>query len=400
MRFRAKDKDGVLLVEINLTDFPATIGRKASASITIRNSNVSSKHAELNWDGKLLTVTDLSSSNGTYFDNERITKKSVTLPCTFVLGGTVVVEIDASSAAKTILTKPGSQDNIAAGKSVPLDKIAAGKPVPLGKIAAGKPVPPGKIAAGKPVPPGKNIAVKTPLKAKTAAAKSVPPVSTSTKGALENSEAIDAWDQYWHLLRKMSVRNYGNTMVGLMCGFFLLNSLLIPKASLNLEDALVIIGVLVMAAPLAALLALPGLFIRRKYEFKPVFFQTSFTLMLGSIYLIVLRPGFLVEDTGVICQVLSFLVLLVAFVGTAYVFLFSTIAYHAGSKLGLFSVVFGLIICLGQAENLISVDKQHLMHSAMFGELFHETRSLAGKPVEVNAVAEEIRSFGKRFPTP
>src|SRR5262245_14395191 len=75
--------DGVVLVLVmnpglreeqtfTLSPGKATIGRTKATSIYCLHKSLSRKHAQLDFDGIRLTITDLQSKNGIYFNGRRI----------------------------------------------------------------------------------------------------------------------------------------------------------------------------------------------------------------------------------------------------------------------------------------------------------------------------------------
>ncbi len=52
----------------------ASIGRHPQCTVTVSQPSVSRRHARLDFDGQSCTVEDLQSSNGTYVNNQRITR--------------------------------------------------------------------------------------------------------------------------------------------------------------------------------------------------------------------------------------------------------------------------------------------------------------------------------------
>ena len=55
------------------TDHGLTIGRASDNDLVVAHPSVSAHHAELHFDGEQFLLRDLSSSNGTFVNGERIT---------------------------------------------------------------------------------------------------------------------------------------------------------------------------------------------------------------------------------------------------------------------------------------------------------------------------------------
>ena len=49
-----------------------TVGRTRARDLHIKDSAVSEKHAELHWEGRRWTVTDVGSSNGTVLNGRKL----------------------------------------------------------------------------------------------------------------------------------------------------------------------------------------------------------------------------------------------------------------------------------------------------------------------------------------
>ena len=51
-----------------------TVGRTKARDLHIKDSAVSEKHAELHWEGRRWTVTDVGSSNGTVLNGRKLSE--------------------------------------------------------------------------------------------------------------------------------------------------------------------------------------------------------------------------------------------------------------------------------------------------------------------------------------
>jgi len=75
-----------VLKEVGIGDRPVTIGRLPDNDLQVDNLAVSSHHARIYREGKQLVVEDLGSTNGTFLNNQRITKASVKNGDTVLVG--------------------------------------------------------------------------------------------------------------------------------------------------------------------------------------------------------------------------------------------------------------------------------------------------------------------------
>ena len=76
IQIQLKFKDDVLkIIESDMDEI--TIGRKKKNTIQIDNLQVSNKHARIVKHGSNYFIEDLKSTNGTFLNNEKITKEPV-----------------------------------------------------------------------------------------------------------------------------------------------------------------------------------------------------------------------------------------------------------------------------------------------------------------------------------
>ena len=59
-----------------------TVGRTRARDLHIKDSAVSEKHAELRWEGRKWTVTDVGSSNGTVLNGRKLSEGKDRCACT------------------------------------------------------------------------------------------------------------------------------------------------------------------------------------------------------------------------------------------------------------------------------------------------------------------------------
>lgn len=113
-------QDGNQFFENKFDKFSVTIGREDGVDLVIQDKSISRKHLVIEYENSKMYVTDLGSSNGTYVDNQKITKRTEVKADSHVRAGKITLQI-IPPAIKIIkiedleLSKPG--------------KIAQGQPV-------------------------------------------------------------------------------------------------------------------------------------------------------------------------------------------------------------------------------------------------------------------------------
>jgi len=75
-----------VLKEVGISDRPVTIGRLPDNDIQVDNLAVSSHHARVYREGNSIVVEDLGSLNGTFLNNQRITKSTAKNGDTILIG--------------------------------------------------------------------------------------------------------------------------------------------------------------------------------------------------------------------------------------------------------------------------------------------------------------------------
>jgi pSer/pThr/pTyr-binding forkhead associated (FHA) protein len=79
-----------------LGEFVLTIGRLPECTITLADTNVSRKHAEVRPDGSGYVVSDLGSTNGTFVNGMRITQHELSDGDVITFGGATKITFEAS----------------------------------------------------------------------------------------------------------------------------------------------------------------------------------------------------------------------------------------------------------------------------------------------------------------
>ena len=81
--------------------FPIIIGRDKTSDFVLNNdSNISRKHALIDSDGSKIWLKDLNSTNGSYADNVRITKKTEITDGTIIILGNTWIELISDKIVK------------------------------------------------------------------------------------------------------------------------------------------------------------------------------------------------------------------------------------------------------------------------------------------------------------
>jgi two-component system NtrC family sensor kinase len=79
------------------------VGREAGNRIQLHDTEVSRHHAEIRWTGNEFLVCDLSSSNGTFVNNERVERRELTSGDQLQIGRTVMLFTGPSDAPSSSL---------------------------------------------------------------------------------------------------------------------------------------------------------------------------------------------------------------------------------------------------------------------------------------------------------
>jgi pSer/pThr/pTyr-binding forkhead associated (FHA) protein len=113
---------GNLPFRLNVGSF--VVGRTKGAAILIKDTTLSRQHARLIRTADSLVIEDLSSRNGTFVNEERITRQTVELGDEIRLGG-VICQLAASplSASDGDESETTSTMQFAAGTTVEFDEL-------------------------------------------------------------------------------------------------------------------------------------------------------------------------------------------------------------------------------------------------------------------------------------
>jgi hypothetical protein len=351
IRFRLKDASGTVLAEKLVTQFPVSFGRAAANGVSVGDAGISSKHAEIDWDGNHLHLRDLSSRNGTFVNDKSVDEMVLNLPCIFRLGSQVTVEAEEATSSESNFLSPNA--------------------------------------------PHKAPAVFRPTLPQPTVMRDV---ETVVATVVVEPLPVYGEERYWMQLRAISPQEASGAALVLAAAIFL-GHFLVFRESL-LESFAVAASELVISlaagALAAALLALPGALLRGEYSFKPLFLQIVAGGLLGFLDLS-LRAGFLYDLGGFGVRLLCLPIAVIICVSGPYVFLFSTFPHKFARKL---FITAGLIAFAGvaaQGYSIFSYNRPALLHSAFVGD-FHASRGLAGTQTGVKAVTDDLRAFGAEHP--
>jgi pSer/pThr/pTyr-binding forkhead associated (FHA) protein len=348
IRFRLMAANGKVLAEKTLGQFPVIFGRGAESGVEVRDAGVSSRHAEIDWDGTHLHLRDVGSRNGTFVNDESVSEIVLNLPCTFRLGSQIIVEAELlDSQANSTGAIPSAAHRL------------------------------------------------------PAVFRASPPQSKAASEALDHAITVEpppsvGEERYWHWLRNVAPAKVGVaavflTFMLLVCHWLVFRESLAESAFVALAA---LIGGLLASAISAALLALPGALFRAEYVFKPLFLQ-SFGAVLVSSFGLALRPAFLYDQFGILARIFCVLLAALVCVSGPYVFLFTTFPHRQSRRLFLISGVLSALLLSSQAYSLFTMSKRALVHAAFVGD-FHASRGLAGATMPVGAVTNQLREFGAR----
>lgn len=350
IRVRMRTVAGADLGEKVLDDFPVLVGRDSSCGLVLTEPGISSRHVELDWDGGALAVRDAGSRNGTYFGKEKISQKRLELPCELLLGSVVIIELEAVGAA-----------NAMAVRATPLPK------------AFRRPEPPAPVMT-------------------------TPPELVETV-VIEEAVVIEGWEVYWHAAKNLKPRPLLFAMVGLAFLHGLLHHLVFREGFFySLGVGLGVAAVSAVVALLtAAIMAVPGIVFRGKFDFKPLYVQQCLGIMVLTFHVGILRPAYLMEYFGYLAQALSLPLIAVCSIAGSYMFFFNTFSHKHERKLMIVAMIFAALAIFSEGSKVFTVDRQELMREALMGK-YSTARGLAGSKAEVNAVTDDIRQFGRKFP--
>jgi hypothetical protein len=351
IRFRLKAADGTVLAEKLISQFPVSFGRASSNGVAVGDAGISSKHAEIDWDGNHLHLRDLSSRNGTFVNDKNVEEMVLNLPCIFRLGSQVTVEAELASSSESSFALPNA--------------------------------------------PHKAPAVFRPTLPQNTVMRDVEPIVATV---VVEPKPVYAEERYWELLRAVSPRTASGVALALAAAIFLGHYLVFRESVLEsfAVAATELVISLAAGAIAAALLALPGALLRGEYSFKPLFLQ----LVAGGLLVFLelsLRAGFLYDLGGYGVRLLCLLIVVIGGVSWPYVFLFSTFPHKFGRQLVIAAGLITFVGVVAEGYSIFTYNRPALLHSAFVGD-FHASRGLAGSQTNVKAITDDLRAFGAEHP--
>lgn len=167
------------LKEVGLGDRPVTIGRGPDNDIHIDNLAVSTHHAKIYKDAGRVIIEDLNSLNGTFMNNQRITKSFLKIGDKILIGKHHIVLDDTISGEAPVAAPkaaaPKIQETVmldAKARKALLDQALAAQQA-AGGAATGAPAAPaaaarpGGTAVQAPVPPRVKVPTLAVIAGKT-----------------------------------------------------------------------------------------------------------------------------------------------------------------------------------------------------------------------------------------
>lgn len=165
------------LKEVGLGERPVTIGRGPDNDIHIDNLAVSTHHAKIYKDAGRVIIEDLNSLNGTFMNNQRITKSFLKIGDKILIGKHHILLDDTISGEAPVaapkVSAPKIQETVmldAKARKALLDQALAAKAGGAGSPVATAPAAvarPGGTAVATPVPPRVKVPTLVVMAGKT-----------------------------------------------------------------------------------------------------------------------------------------------------------------------------------------------------------------------------------------
>lgn len=351
LKVRMETVAGVDLGEKSFSEFPLVIGREPDCALVLGEGGISGRHVELNWDGEWLSVRDLGSRNGTFVGKEKVSEVKLELPAVITVGNVVLLHLELEEAITALSPRPMSL------------------PKPLKR-----PEPPVPVHTESPELVAKVVEV-------------------------EEAVVIEGWELYWHKVKDQNPRPVLLAMMGLGVIYGFLHLIVFREGflfSLGVGMGAAIASA-IFAIITAGIFAVPGILFRGKYDFKPLYIQQCVGTMVLTFYAGILRPAFLMSYFGYLAQGISILLIAACSIAGCYMFFFNTFSHKYERRLMIISMIVALIAIAGEARKVFSVERQELMQEALMGK-YRTARGLAGSTTNVNAISEDLKAFGRKFP--
>ncbi len=163
-----------MLKEVALSDRPITIGRGPDNDIHIDNLAISTHHAKIYKDAGRVIIEDLNSLNGTFMNNQRITKSFLKIGDKILIGKHHILLDDTISgeapAAGPKITAPKIQETVmldAKARKALLDQALAAQAAGGAAAPAAPASRTGGTAVQAPVPPRVKVPTLAVISGKT-----------------------------------------------------------------------------------------------------------------------------------------------------------------------------------------------------------------------------------------
>ncbi len=360
MMIRVSNREGRVILETEIKDFPLRLGRTEPAQIVINEDQVSALHAELDWDGSQISVRDLGSSNGTFDNKEKILFKKFPLPCRFRMGD---LNVEISEGKPTVV----------APATVPvLD--------PVGVLAPLKPVSLVPLEGVSPVPRTVQQVRVAPRRLRKHQAKVMSPMALP-----QNS-----WQRLSAIPYVVIVFFFiGLLAVTALTHYFGLGGWDADLGLCLLKQA----GAFVAAFAISAGLCLPTWFLEEKMEPKPFALSLAVAVFYVQLSGQILFPLSVHRNFGFVFMLADLITLSIVGAALLYYFLM-TLFTQRGAKIYLaLSMLVSLLVFAGQVTSGGKKIHDEAMQKVFQGEENPLIRAVAGKPVDVSAVKEDLLSF-------
>jgi hypothetical protein len=337
MRIVATGQNGKKLVDANVNQFPFIIGRAAPAKVIVQEGDVSRQHLEINWDGRLLNVTDLKSRNGVYVGGKRIESGAFSLPCTLQLGSSIRIELTADPEAINAEVKPA---------------LFPKPPAPLAKIRQAKKL--------------RGHLTDTDLLAK---------VFWEWANGIEN---------HWIIVCAL--------LLGALYGLFRLVVMRDDVYSAVVVAIGAPFGLLAAGIFSALIFALPGWLIRGSYDPKPMIIGFSLAgmayLFAGNLTVFVFAPM-----AGHIVKVLIVAAIVFSSFSSWSSFLMTTFPSRWRGALLRIAVITSVLSTFGASKALVFITRQELLNKLFSLQNGDVVKSIGGALVSPGDLANDLRRF-------
>jgi len=330
-------QSGKILIEGEFDQFPLIIGRAAPAKLIIPEGDISRQHLEINWDGRILSLTDLKSRNGIFVAGKRIETGVFSLPCTVHIGTGIRMELTRNH-----------------GETV-----------------------------GEAVVEPSPKALPLPIRGK--AAKKVP---ESAVASARHAKFLWEW--------ACGIRNHwifaAALVFGCVYGIFRFAVIRDDINSAVLTAIGAPLGLLLAGMLSAATLALPGWLIRGSYDLKPMVVGFSLAgmayLFAGDLTVFVFAPL-----VGHIVKLLIIAAIVFASFSSWISFLMTTFPSHWRGALLRVAVILGVVSTFGASKALVFISRQELLNKLFSLQSGDVVRSIGGPVVAPVDLVNDLRRF-------